>query len=66
MNNIRKAGQHGKFNLLFMEPMQHIQIISDFCPSNRVLVCDELDVNTLQKNCFIQERVNKVRVVMEV
>ena len=57
MNNVHEAGQHGKFHLLFLEPMQHIKIISDLCPSDLILVCDEIGVNPLQKDCLIEKRV---------
>ena len=52
--------------LLFLELMQHIKIINDLCPSDRILVCDKIGVNPPQKDCFIQKRVLVVRVVMEV
>ena len=66
MYNEREAGQYGEFNFLFMEPIKNIKIISDLCPSDRILVCDELGVNTLQKYYFIRKRVPVVMDIIEV
>ena len=66
MNNVRKACQYGELHLMYLEPIQHIKIISDFCPSNRILVYDELGTNPLQKDCFKRKKVHAVRVVMKV
>ena len=66
MNNVQKLCQHGKLYLLYLEPIPHIKIISDFCPSDRILVYDELGTNPLQKDYFRQKRVHAVRVVMKV
>ena len=66
MNNVCEAGQHGGFHFLFMEPMQHIKIISDFCPRYLILVCEKLVIINLQDDCFSRKRVPLIRVVMEV
>ena len=66
MNNVGKSYQHGEFNLLYLEPIKHIKIISDLYPSDRILVYDELGTNPLQKYCFRQKRVHAVRVVIKV
>ena len=66
MYNEREAGQYGEFNFLFMEPIKNIKIISDLCPSDRILVCDELGINTLQKYYFIRKRVPVVMDIIEV
>ena len=49
MNNLCKACQNGELHLLYMEPIQNIKIISDFCPSDHILVFDELGTDDLQK-----------------
>ena len=66
MNNLCEASQHREFHLSFLEPMRHIRIISDFCPRNHILVCEEPGVNTLQKGLFSQKIVTVVIVVMKV
>ena len=66
MNNVCEAGQHGEFNLMYMEPIQKIKTISDFYPIDRILLYDKLGINPLQKDCFSRKRVHAVRVVMEV
>ena len=65
MNNIREACQHGEFNLLYLEPIQHIKIFSDFFPSDPILVYDKLRTNPLQKDCFRRKRVHTVRFVIK-
>ena len=45
MNNVRIACQHGEFNFLYMEKINHIKIISDFCSRNRILVYDKIGTN---------------------
>ena len=66
MNTKHEAGQHGEFHLLYLEPIQHIKIISDFCPSDRFWVYDKLGTNPLQNDCFSRKRGRAVRVLMEV
>ena len=66
MNNLRQACQHGGFNFLYLEPIQNIKIISCLCPSDRILVYDELGTNPLQNDCLRQKRVHAVRVLIEV
>ena len=66
MNNVRKVCQHGKFNVLYLKPIQHIKIISDFCPSDRILVYDKLGTNPIQKDCLRRNRLHAVRFVMKV
>ena len=46
--------------------MKHIKIISDFCPGVRILVCDELGFNHLQKDCSRRKIFPVVRVVIVV
>ena len=62
----REEFQQGEFHLLYLEPIQHIRIISDFFPSNRILVYEKLVTNPLQKDCLRRKIVNEFRVVMEV
>ena len=66
MNDVRKACQNGELHLLYLEPIQHIRIISDFCPSHRILVYDKLGTNPLQKDYFRRKGVHEFRVVMKV
>ena len=66
MNNVRKACQHGEFHFMYLEPIQHIKIIINFCPIDSILVYAKLGTNLLQKDCFRKNRVHAVRVVMEV
>ena len=47
MNNVHEACQNEKFHLLYLEPIQHIKIISDFCPSDRILVYEKIGTNPL-------------------
>ena len=66
MDNVREACQYGGFHLMYLEPIQHIKIIIDLCPRDRILVYDELGTNPLQNDCFRRKRVHAVRVVMKV
>ena len=66
MNNVCEGVQHEEFYLFFMEPMQHIKIISYLYPRNLIVVCNELGVNPLKNYCFKRNRVPVVRFVMEV
>ena len=66
MNHVCIVCKHGEFHLLYLEPIHNIKIISDFCPSDRILVYDELSTNILQKYCFGKNRVHVVRVVVKV
>ena len=66
MNSLREASQHGVFQLLFLEPMQHIKTTSDLFTRDRILVCDKLGANPLQKDCLRKMIVPVLRVVMEV
>ena len=63
MNNVRKAV---RFHLLLLEPIHLIEIISDVSPSNRILVCEKIGVDPIQKDCFSRKIVYEVRVLMEV
>ena len=63
MNNVCKVV---RLHFLFLEPIHLIEIISDVSPSNRILVCDKLCVNPIQKYCFSRKIVSTVRVIMEV
>ena len=65
MKNVREVGQYGEFKF-FLKRMQCIKVVSDISPSNQILVCDNLGINPIQKNCFSKKRVPTVRVVIEV
>ena len=66
MKNVQEACQHGEFKFLYPEPVQHIKIFSDFCPSDCILVYDKLGNNPFQKDCFRRKRVYAVRFVIKI